>query len=216
VEVPRVGLPAGIQLTDAPVPLPKAKKGLHPAIGCLGFGGAMLVFAAALTPSEKASPPRPAHTETAQTFKESAEHKKERLAREKSELAEAEKMRKRLAREKVDRDKRLAVEKVKQAEADKLAATRAMKTFHDSFYLRSNSSEAEEYSRYIVGEVENVSGRSFSYVQVEISLFDETKALVGSTLANVNNLEPGGVWKFRALNTEDRSTHYKVKDISGW
>jgi hypothetical protein len=67
----------------------------------------------------------------------------------------------------------------------------------------------------ITGTVRNNSTKQYGYVQIEINLYDNTGAQVGSTLANVNNLEAGGTWKFEAV-TFTKFTKYKVKDITGF
>lgn len=77
-------------------------------------------------------------------------------------------------------------------------------------------SENEGYGRYIVGTIKNNTNRQYKYVQVEINLYDSSDAQVGSTLANTNNLEPGGKWKFKAAILEDNTARFKIKDITGW
>ncbi len=74
----------------------------------------------------------------------------------------------------------------------------------------------EEYARYVVGTVQNNTAKSYTYIQVEINLYDDDGAQVGSTLANANNLEQGGKWKFKAVIMEDEAVSYKIKDVSGW
>jgi len=75
---------------------------------------------------------------------------------------------------------------------------------------------AEEYARYVIGTVQNNTDKTHTYVQVEINLYDDEDNQLGSTLANTNNLEPGGKWKFKAIILEDSATKYKIKDVSGW
>lgn len=81
--------------------------------------------------------------------------------------------------------------------------------------LLDAKSESEDFARYVVGTIRNNSERSYGYIQVEINLYDDSGAQVGSTLDNANNLEPGGIWKFKALITDDRATKFKVADITG-
>lgn len=78
------------------------------------------------------------------------------------------------------------------------------------------SSKSEQYARYVVGTVRNNSDRSYSYVQVEINLLDKSGNVVGSTLANVNNLGPGETWKFKAIILEDEARSFEIKDVTGW
>jgi hypothetical protein len=50
----------------------------------------------------------------------------------------------------------------------------------------------------IQGTLRNNSGRKYSYVEVRFNLYDDSGAQIGNTMANVNNLEPYGTWKFEA------------------
>ena len=71
-------------------------------------------------------------------------------------------------------------------------------------------------NRMIQGTVRNNTSSQYSYVQVEINLYDNSGAQVGSTLANVNNLEPNGTWKFEAPVLESNAKKAKVKDVTGF
>lgn len=66
------------------------------------------------------------------------------------------------------------------------------------------------------GTVRNNTDHEYSYVQVEINLYDKAGTLVDSTLANVNNLEPRGKWKFEAPVLNDHARTWKVKAITGY
>src|SRR5690606_31115740 len=68
----------------------------------------------------------------------------------------------------------------------------------------------------IVGTVRNNTKKQYSYAQVEFNLYDDSGAQVGSTIANVNNLEPGGTWAFEAPVLEARATQAKLKGISSF
>lgn len=75
----------------------------------------------------------------------------------------------------------------------------------------------EEYgSRYLVGTVKNNTDKQYSYVQVEFNLYDNSGAQVGSTADNINNLEPHGTWKFKAMVMEEKATRAKLKGITGF
>lgn len=82
--------------------------------------------------------------------------------------------------------------------------------------LIEHSSEASQYSRYVIGTVKNNSSKEYGYVQVEINLYDDSGNQVGSTMDNTNNLEAGGTWKFKAIMLEDSATQYKIKDVTGF
>ncbi|MBU2703621.1 hypothetical protein Ga0466249_004766 [Sporomusaceae bacterium BoRhaA] len=47
-------------------------------------------------------------------------------------------------------------------------------------------------------------------------LVDDDGNQVGSTLANVNNLEPHGQWKFKAVVLNDNVKKYKIAEINGF
>ena len=74
----------------------------------------------------------------------------------------------------------------------------------------------EQYVRYVAGKIKNNSGTERGYLQVEINLYDKDNNQVGSTLANVNNLEKDGIWTFKAPILEDEATSYKIKDVTGF
>lgn len=79
----------------------------------------------------------------------------------------------------------------------------------------STAPESGDFGWYATGRVRNNTGRTYAYVQVQISLQDDAGNLVGSTMSNVNNLRPGQVWNFRALVTDDNATRWRVEDVSG-
>lgn len=75
----------------------------------------------------------------------------------------------------------------------------------------------EEYgSRFVTGKIKNNAGKDVGYLQVEINLYDKDNNQVGSTLANINNLEKDGIWTFKALIFEDNATSYKIKEVTGF
>ena len=69
---------------------------------------------------------------------------------------------------------------------------------------------------YITGTLTNQSGEKKGYVQVEINLLDKSGAVVGSALANVNNLEAGQKWKFKAVVFGVKYDSFEVKNVSGF
>lgn len=77
--------------------------------------------------------------------------------------------------------------------------------------------ESGEYgNNYAVGRIRNNSNQTYSYVQVSVNVYDASGTQIGSTMANVNNLEPGGVWRFEALIYEDNARRFKIKDVTGF
>jgi hypothetical protein len=79
-----------------------------------------------------------------------------------------------------------------------------------------NWASGEFGNRVIRGTVRNNTSKQYKYVQVEINLYDKADTQVGSTLANVNNLEPGRTWRFEAAVLEESASKAKVKDITGF
>lgn len=87
--------------------------------------------------------------------------------------------------------------------------------------LLSHHLESEEYADYIVGDIRNNSRKTYKYVQVEINIYNGSGVQIGSTLANVNNLEPGVIWRFRAMvlvngDYGKYSLGYKIANIVGF
>jgi hypothetical protein len=70
--------------------------------------------------------------------------------------------------------------------------------------------------KYVTGQIKNNSGKTSGYVQVEINLYDSNNTQLGSTLANLNNLEDGKVWNFKAPVTEDNTASYKIMNVTGF
>lgn len=71
-----------------------------------------------------------------------------------------------------------------------------------------------QFSSKIKGTIKNNTSRSYDYVQVSFNLYDESGAQIGTAMANVNNFEPKGRWKFEAQVLEDNVDRYKLKDIT--
>ena len=81
--------------------------------------------------------------------------------------------------------------------------------------LLEHESISENGLSYIVGKIKNNTDKNYSYVQVSINLYNGD-SVVGSTLANINNLEPGATWEFKAINTASNCTTYKITDLTGF
>ena len=72
------------------------------------------------------------------------------------------------------------------------------------------------YSGEIIGTVRNSTNRTFGYAQVEFNVYDASGSQVGSAMDNINNLEPGGTWKFKAMVLERSATSARFKGISAF
>lgn len=69
----------------------------------------------------------------------------------------------------------------------------------------------------VVGIAKNTGTTAYGYVHVEINLYDSSGAVVGSTLANVNNLGPGQSWKFEAVVFDSKkTTRFELKGIKAF
>jgi hypothetical protein len=64
-----------------------------------------------------------------------------------------------------------------------------------------NRGEVDEFGTTVTGTVRNNCGKDFSYVQVTFKLFDRSGNVVGTALANQNDLKAGETWKFKAFGT---------------
>lgn len=81
------------------------------------------------------------------------------------------------------------------------------------------SSDKYGISYTIEGTIKNNTDKQYSYVQVTLNLYDSDGAQIGSALANINNLEANGLWKFKALGSlgdGKKVASYKLMEITGW
>ena len=103
-----------------------------------------------------------------------------------------------------------------QTTVDGTSASASTSTVSDLQLIDSNVQSGDFGTKYIVGTIKNNGKRTYSYVQVTINLYDDDGAQVGSTLDNINNLEAGGTWRFKAMVFEPDATNYKIKEITGF
>lgn len=82
--------------------------------------------------------------------------------------------------------------------------------------LEANWCYSEYGTKSICGIILNNTASQKSYVHVTINLYDASGIQIGSTLANVNNVEPGSKWKFKAPVLYENATSYKIKDITAF
>ena len=66
----------------------------------------------------------------------------------------------------------------------------------------------------MTGTITNESGSEKGYVQVSFGLYDKSGALLGSALANVNNLASGTNWKYKAVGFVPEFDTCKLEDVS--
>jgi hypothetical protein len=75
--------------------------------------------------------------------------------------------------------------------------------------------KSEFGGRHITGTVQNNGTKTCGYAQVSINLYGSDGRQVGSTIATINNLEPGKSWNFDAAVIEENATSFKVMEVSG-
>lgn len=78
---------------------------------------------------------------------------------------------------------------------------------------------SDGFAFYIEGGIRNNTNKQYSYVQVSFNLYDKNGVQIGTALANVNNLEPNGVWKFKAIGLGGEANDvktYKLMEIVGY
>jgi hypothetical protein len=73
-----------------------------------------------------------------------------------------------------------------------------------------------QFSMEITGTVVNRRGKTLNYAQITFNIYNESGAQVGSAIANINGLEPGGRWDFKAVGFTTSGTKYKVSKLSGF
>lgn len=93
--------------------------------------------------------------------------------------------------------------------------------YKEEFTLESMRKQVDEWGLYlhIVGTIKNNRNKRYSYVQVTFNLYDKNGAQLGTAIANINNLDPYGTWRYDAIglisNVEDVAS-YKLGEITGF
>jgi phage-related tail fiber protein len=77
-------------------------------------------------------------------------------------------------------------------------------------------SVSDEYTRYATGKIRNNNNKTYGYVQVQLNVLDEAGSVVGSTMSNMNNLDPGQTWSFKAPIFEDNAVTFEITDVTGF
>ena len=88
-------------------------------------------------------------------------------------------------------------------------------TITEKFTVLDHTTENDGYGTYITGTVKNNTDKEYTYVGVEINLYDEDGTMIGTASDFISNLEANGTWKFKAITTDEFAT-YKIKEVSGW
>ena len=87
----------------------------------------------------------------------------------------------------------------------------------EKFTLVSDEMTTDGFSTYIEGTIKNNTDKSYSYAQVTFNLYDADGAQLGTAVDNINNLEPNGTWKYKAIGlVTEKVASYKFVEITGW
>ncbi len=104
-----------------------------------------------------------------------------------------------------------------QASTTPLTTTAKKETSPKGLFVEEFSLQMDAYGvGKIIGTLKNKTNREYGYVQIEFNLYDDAGNQVGSTLANVNNLEPGRSWRFEAPVLTGEATEAQVKNITSF
>ena len=52
----------------------------------------------------------------------------------------------------------------------------------------------------VTGSITNTTGKNLSYISVEYKVYDNDNAVIGTALANANNIDTDETWKFEAMS----------------
>lgn len=86
----------------------------------------------------------------------------------------------------------------------------------EKFTLLESNGDYDGFAFYVTGTIKNNTDKQYTYVQVTFNLYDADGAQIGTALANINNLESNGTWKFKAIGPTEKPASYKLADITGW
>lgn len=89
-------------------------------------------------------------------------------------------------------------------------------TTNERFSLIDSEGSFDGVAYYVTGTIKNNTNKQYAYVQVTFNLYDDDGAQIGTAMANINNLEANGTWKFKALGITENVASYKLMDITGW
>lgn len=73
-----------------------------------------------------------------------------------------------------------------------------------------------EFRNDIVGVVKNNTDKEYDYLQISFTLYDAQGNVIDTAFANINNIKPGGTWKFEAMFFEENVTSWELDEITGW
>ena len=85
------------------------------------------------------------------------------------------------------------------------------------YYLEilDHTRKCDRYFCSVSGRILNKSNDSFSVVTLNLDYFDKSGALVDNGASIINNLAPGGVWKFNVY-MPPKAYRYEIRQINGY
>ena len=110
------------------------------------------------------------------------------------------------------------VERNREAVAKAEAARKAEEEYEsDGLVLMRKSVKSENglLGITVTGTVVNRRSKTHSYAQITFNIYDASDAQIGSAVANINGLEPGSRWNFKAVSFIDGAT-YRFSKLSGY
>lgn len=72
-------------------------------------------------------------------------------------------------------------------------------TKKQDYTLANVAVEKDAFSSYVTGVLTNQTNSKKGYVQISFNVYNKDKNKVGTAFANINDLEPNGTWKFKAM-----------------
>ncbi len=78
--------------------------------------------------------------------------------------------------------------------------------------------KSDQFATYVTGVLQNNGGQK-GYVQIMIPCYDKDGAKLGDALANVNDIEANGKWKFKAMfagNEKPETCNVENARVSGF
>jgi hypothetical protein len=82
--------------------------------------------------------------------------------------------------------------------------------------VEAPSVKGDMFSIYITGALRNKTNKTYNYAQITFNLYDENEYHIGTAVANINNWEAGGVWKYSAigLSPNGSAKSYKFANLT--
>ena len=82
--------------------------------------------------------------------------------------------------------------------------------------LLASRATGNSLSMTITGKIRNNTSRNYVYVQALFNVFDSNRNRVGSAMANINNLRPNEIWKFKAMYFGSDGQQFNLSKIEGF